>query len=166
MLTRKFYLGLFIFPFMLGCSNPDSDPQLKDPIYQDLKSEQAKLEKEIDTKKKELATHQKNYVDMHDNDFQKKEERSDIFKTENAITKLEQKLVFYKASAESREIYDRKEYLQAYKSGKGKEWPSPDEKIRYDQQKTAAATPSQWTRGIAVEKPTAKPGEEKKSAKH
>jgi hypothetical protein len=166
MLTRKFYLGFFIFPFMVGCSNPDSDPQLRDPIYQDLQSESSKTQKDIDTKKKDLENHQKSFTELHDNDFQKIQERSDIFKTQNEITKLEQKLRFYKASAESREIYARKEYLEAYKNGKDKDWPSPETKILYHEQKRAEAAPTRWSRGMASEKPVAKPGETKKPAAH
>ena len=162
MLTRKFYSLLFIFSVLLGCDKPDSTPELRDPVYQDLKSEESKVKKEVDAKLKELEEHKSLYSELSDSDYQKKITRGDIYNVENEIKKLTQKVDFYRISAESRQIFARKQYLEYYKAGKSDEWPPKSTKDKYEQQKKLSQNSKQWTRGMASTKPAKK--EDKKSS--
>lgn len=152
MLTRKFYLLLFIFSFLTACDKPDSSPELKDPVYQDLKQEESSKQKEIDAKLKEYADIEKNQINLLDNDPQKKLNRQELFRLQNEISKLTQMKEYYKVSAESRQIYARKQYLEYYKTGKASEWPPKDLKERYETQKKLSETPKRWSRGVASKK--------------
>jgi hypothetical protein len=71
MLTRKFYSVLLLLAFLLGCNNPEAEPERKDPIYQDLKSEESKLDKDIEAKLKELDGIKEQQSSLLDNDYQK-----------------------------------------------------------------------------------------------
>ena len=152
MRTRNFYSGALLFLFLVGCNNPESTPELKDPIYQDLKSEEASTKKQVEAKLKELEGYQADYDELPDNDYQKKMTRDDIYKTKKEINKLEQMEEYYRISAESRQIFARKQYLEYYKAGKGEEWPPADAKEKYEFQKKLVAAPKTWTRGIASKK--------------
>jgi hypothetical protein len=148
-LTRKFYLLAFIFLFLTACDKPDSTPELRDPIYNDLKSEEAKKQRELDSKIKELEKIENSQAGLLDTEAQKKLNRRDIFRLKNEIEKLRQLKEYYRVSAESRQIYVRKQYLDYYKAGKSSEWPPADLKERYEARKRLAEAPKQWTRGIA-----------------
>lgn len=161
MLTRKFYSILLLFAFLLGCNNIDSTPELRDPIYQDLTSESAKLDKEVEAKEKELEGIVDQQPDLADNDYQKKLNRDEIFRLGNEINKMKQKKEFYSASAESRQIFARKQYLEYFKQGK--DWPPAGVKEKYFKIKEAESVPKKWNRGVAS-KPNEK--EAKKSEAH
>lgn len=160
MRTRNFYSAALLFLFLVGCNNPDSTPELRDPVYQDMKSQEESFKKQVEAKKKELEEFETSYHELPDNDFQKKMTREDIYRTKNEITKLEQMTEYHRISAESRQIYARKQYLEYFKAGKEKEWPPADVKEKYELQKKMAAAPKQWTRGISSKKAPKK--EEKK----
>lgn len=148
---------------MMGCSNPNSNPELRDPVYKDLKSEETKIKKDLQEKEKALVELKTSYEEMPDNNFQKKLTRADIFKSQNEITKLRQMESFHRISAESRQIYARKEYLEYFKAGKESEWPPKESQVLYMKQKAAEKADKRWTRGMASVKPVDKKSEKKKS---
>lgn len=149
MRTRNFYLAAVIFLFLTACDKPESNPELKDSVYLDMKNEEARYKKEMDAKLKELESYNESYAELPDSDYQKKMTRADIYRTKNEIKKLKQMEAYYRVSAESRQIFARKQYLEYYKTGKGKDWPPSEAKTRYEAQKKLANTPKSWTRGIA-----------------
>lgn len=160
MLTRKFYSTLLLFAFLLGCNNIDSAPELRDPIYQDLKSEGEKLDKNVEAKEKELEGITEQQPSLADNDYQKKLNRDEIFRLGNEISKMKQKVEFYSVSTESRQIFARKQYLEYFKQGK--DWPPVGVKEKYFEIKEAESAPKKWNRGVAskpVEKEAKKTGE-------
>jgi hypothetical protein len=160
MRTRNFYLAAVIFLFLAACDKPESTPEVRDSIYQDMRNEESRLKKEVDAKTKELEGYQETYLELPDSDYQKKMTREDIYRTKNEITKLKQMAEYNRIAAESRQIFARKQYLEYYKAGKGKDWPPTEVKEKYEAQKKMAATPKSWTRGIASKKAPKK--EEKK----
>ncbi|MES2768418.1 MAG: hypothetical protein V4596_04665 [Bdellovibrionota bacterium] len=166
MRTRNFYSTLIIFLFLAGCDKPEGAPELKDPVYQDMKSEEAKVKKEIDAKVKELEGLQETYLELPDSDYQKKMTREDIYRTKSEISKLEQMMSYHSISAESRQIYARKQYLEYYKAGKGKEWPPAGVKEKYEAQKKVSFAPKQWSRGIASKKIPKKEEKKEGGGKH
>ncbi len=143
---------LFIFLFLAGCDNLDKTPELRDPVYQDMKSEESRVKKEIDAKTKELKGLQETYLELVDSDYQKKLTREDIYRIKNEIKKLEQMMEYHMISAESRQIYARKQYLEYFKAGKDKDWPPTGIKEKYETQKKMATTSKQWSRGLASKK--------------
>jgi len=162
MRTRNFYVVAIIFLFLAACDKPDSAPEVRDSVYQDLRSEEARFKKEVDAKIKELDALQETYAELPDSDYQKKMTREDIYRTKNEISKLQQMSDYNRIAAESRQIFSRKQYLEYYKAGKGKEWPPADVKGKYEAQKKMASTPKSWTRGMASKKIPKK--EEKKDS--
>ena len=160
MRTRNFYVVLIIFSILAGCDKPESTPELKDPVYQDMRSEEARAKKDVDAKTKELEALQESYLELPDSDYQKKMTREDIYRTKNEISKLQQMMNYHKISGDSRQIFARKQYLEYYKAGKGLEWPPKSVGEMYETQKKIAITPKQWTRGMASKKAPKK--EEKK----
>lgn len=142
---------------MVGCNNPEPTPELRDPIYQDLKSEESKLEKDIEAKEKDLEGIKEQQPNLADNDYQKKLNRDEIFRLQNEIRKMKQKKEFYTVSSESRQIFARKQYLEYFKQGK--EWPPADVKERYFEAKKMEDSPMKWTRGMASKKVVKKEGE-------
>lgn len=159
MLTRKFYSGLLLFLFLVGCNNPESTPELRDPIYQDLKSQETKLEKDIEGKEKELDGIKEQQSGLADNDYQKKLNRDEIYRLGNEIDKMKQKKEFFSISSESRQIFARKQYLEYFKQGK--DWPPAGVKERYFEVKNLEGLPKKWSRGIAN-----KPAPKKESGGH
>jgi predicted nucleic acid-binding Zn-ribbon protein len=77
---------------LIGCKKPIENAELTDPIYMDLLAEQDRAKKEVEAKEKELTTLRDGYSQLKDNDYQKKVTREEIFKTENDLYKLKQKL--------------------------------------------------------------------------
>lgn len=166
MLTRKFYSALLIFLFLAGCEKPDSTPEIRDPIYQDMKSEESRVQKEIDGKIKELEGIKTSQLELPDSDYQKKLNRDEIFRLGNEITRLNQMKEYFRISAESRQIYARKQYLEYYKAGKAESWPPAETKEQYETQKKLSQTPKSWTRGVANKAPAKKPEKKAESSHH
>ncbi len=150
MRTRNIYLGIFISLFMVACDKPESTPELKDPIYLDLKTQESIFQKQIDDKLKEIEGLEQTMGELLDNDYQKKLTREEIFKTKNELAKLKQKKEFYRISKESRQIFARQQYLEYYKNKQ--KWPPEDIKEQYLQRKKLAEAPKAWQRGVASEK--------------
>jgi hypothetical protein len=113
----------------LGCKREDPNPELRDPIYNDLLSERAmhtKMKEEI-IKKIEVA--EKELAKTRPRTMERKNAANDLEKLEHKLIKSNEMIEYYDIRAKLRYTDVRRSYKQAFLSGD--EWPNPEEHKAY-----------------------------------
>lgn len=109
----------------LGCSKPDPNPELKDPIFRDLLAEYTETTKKIvdEDKKIEQLTYEGRNLEPRTKE--RMVNLRDINKSKQLIEKLRQDEAYLKIRVDRRRIQARIDYSAAYSAKK--EWPDPHE---------------------------------------
>lgn len=139
---KIFFTLILALPLLQACERPDPNPELKDPIYRDLKDRAKGFEKSAGDIEKSLED-LKDAVD-------KAEPRSlDLIKAEREYSRareqlltLEQKARYYKIRAERRKLEGRAAYKKAF--AKGEKWPKPEEHQKYLSYLKLKEAPRDW----------------------
>lgn len=124
---------IFVFAMLfalVGCNKPDPNPELLDPIYKDLQSNEksnsdsytSELAKQEETKKK-IEEAEPNSIDLA-------QARKELKKSELVAVKYKQMALYYKIRAERRKVVDHITYQEAF--AQKKPWPDRTEYSKYE----------------------------------
>lgn len=138
---RSLILCFFII-LSLGCKSEHPNPELLDPIYNDLLNEKKEIEKlnkettvNIEALKAERKTLQPRSLEMKVNE-------RDTNKAKNKLSKLKQDLKYIEIISERRRVESRLNYKINFK--KDKIWPDPEEYKNYLVSKRLKNAPRNW----------------------
>lgn len=112
-----------------GCEKEDPNPELRDPIWQDLSKRAADYEKQREEHKAKIVGLREKLEKVEPNSMDLKDVRRDLAKTEKALLGAEQLARYYKIRAERRKVVDKIAAREARAANK--EWPDPNEYSEY-----------------------------------
>ena len=150
--TRILRLGILsiLTVVMVGCNKEDPNPELRDPIYQDLVKEHKKHEKLLEDAQKALVTIEKELDEVDARSLDRKIKNREYQKAVKGIVKLKEQTEFYRIKSELRKVYGRKAYRIAFKNKE--EWPNPKEFEDYNTNKRLRAAPRNWSHRVPKSK--------------
>lgn len=138
-----------IFGVLLsGCRSEDPNPELRDPIYQDLKKEAAATEKAYeDSKKAKVAAYEKLQA-APARTIELKDAEREYWKAVKLVDSLETASKYLNIRAERRRIEARASYKKAFNAGKEGEWPDKSEYSGYLTNKRLREAPLNWSKRV------------------
>lgn len=136
---------LFIFG-VCGCESEDPNPELKDPIYKDLKSKADGHTKVIEENKKKLEELQATLDKAEANSIELKDVRRDIAKAQRTIAQADQLARYYKIRAGRRAAVDKVSARKA--KAEDKPWPDPAEYSDYQLNTRLREAPLNWNNRV------------------
>lgn len=136
-----FFLILFIFA--AGCSSRDPNPELKDPIYLDLKNIVGDLARDLATHKSSVAEESKNLEIAEPRSKDLALARKRLREAEMRLEKTQQALKYFEIKVERRRLEARLAYEKAFQ--KGEDWPDPAEFRAYQANKELKSANLQWS---------------------
>lgn len=139
-------LILFVAALSIGCKEMDPNPELKDPIYKDLKNIADKLKKEVEAKEKELPKLVEAVKKEKVRTLPLKLARRKVTEAKIALRKLRQDAHYAKIRAEKRKVLGRRQYKVAFQ--KGETWPDPEDFKRYKTNKRLRAADLNWNKRV------------------
>ena len=123
------FLLILVVSGLSACRSQDPNPELKDPIFQDL----SKLRKEYDRKLKEAETTQENnYKELAAagaDGMSLKVARKQLRDNAKKVTLYRQMATYYRIRSERRRVEGRRAYKIAFE--KEEDWPKPEEYQNY-----------------------------------
>ena len=139
---RIFSLLISIF-LLTSCDKPDPNPELKDPIYNDLNSRLA-------ASVQALAAERKGYEEQAEaveaaipQTGQLKRAQRRLYDSQRQLIRLEQEKQYLELKIESQRASAKAGYMQAYKNKKP--WPNPQDWEAYTLEKKFRAAKRQWS---------------------
>lgn len=139
---------LFLCAAMIGCNKPDPNPELKDPIYNDLNSRLGSTKQALEAEKKALEGHEVALKDVVPQTGQIKYAQKRIYDSQAKIQKLGQEVKYLELKIESRKRDAKKSYKIAFQ--KGEEWPNPTEFSSYEAANKLRAGKMTWDTNARV----------------
>jgi len=135
------FLVMFFF-VVTGCKKEEPYPELKDPIYKDLRGQTKKYEKLIKDEEKNLHDLVKARPQYAARTLELKLNRKARISSKHKIEKYKQKLEYYKIRTERRRVEGRRAYKIAFRHDKP--WPDPKEYKLYEVHKRLVEAPLNW----------------------
>lgn len=126
----------------LGCSKPMDNPEIMDPIYNDLKKLADEYAKTVEDTKKQKAESYKKFLAMEANSLDKKLEMKNYNKLSKELKRAEDMAQYYKIRMERRKFEGRIAYLESYE--KKEPWPKPEEYKAFQFHHKLRNAPRQW----------------------
>lgn len=134
---------LLFLPFLLlSCNKPEPNPEIRDPIYQEFKSQQDLAKKALAEAEKTLAEKKADLEKVKPQTGQIKYAQKRFWDTQRVIDSLIQQEKYWTVKIKEREDQDRIEYIKTYKAGKT--WPDPKEFQEYSTEKRLREARLQW----------------------
>ena len=130
-----------------GCSRPNPNPELVDPIYADLLQRSAVAKAGAETKKAEIKKLKEEIAELPARDPTKRKLQEDLSKNEMLLVVADQEGLYYEIRANQRKAYARDEYTKAFDAGKP--WPDPKDFETYKIQRKLRDSPREWTGKVA-----------------
>lgn len=157
----KILMFIILSTALISCNKPDPNPELKDPIFNDLNSKLGSARQALEAEKKALQEHEQALRDVVPQTGQIKYAQKRVYDAQAKIQKLGQEIRYLELKIQSRKSEAKKSYLVAFK--KGEEWPNPAEYTMYDAANRLRAAKSSWDTNARV-KALAPGGARKNSA--
>lgn len=123
------FATVFTILSLSACSKEDPQPEIRDPIYNELAAKSKALDEEVKSLKEKLANLEIDLEKAEPNSISKKDVEKDLRKHKKMLQAAQQSLTYYKIRAERRKLVDKLTYKEAYAAGK--EWPDPKEFEQY-----------------------------------
>lgn len=139
---NKYVFILLVLVFSFGCSKPEPNPELRDPIYQDFLVQKAATEKDLadtTTKMNEYSVAAKKAPPQTG---QIKQNQRKFDEMNRRATKLKQQLQYWEIRIEERMVASRLSYNRAY--AQKKPWPDQNEADSYKAEKQLRLARTQW----------------------
>ncbi|WP_347355676.1 hypothetical protein [Bdellovibrio sp.] len=127
---------------LVACNKPDPNPELKDPIYNDLHSATAEASQLLEAEKKNLEGFEKELSDVVPQTGQVKYAQKRVRESKEKIVRLEQEKQYLELKIEARKRESKKSYSKAFK--KGETWPDPQEWNSYQTEKRLRNAKRTW----------------------
>lgn len=139
----KRIIALILITFTLSaCEKPDPNPELKDPIYNDLNVTLGTVSGLLTAEVKALEGFQKELGDVIPQTGQIRYAQKRVNESKEKITKLEQEKRFLEIKIEARKKEARKTYKIAFE--KKEAWPDPQEWENYRIQRKFQQAKKTW----------------------
>ena len=133
---------LFNALLLLGCSKPDPNPELRDPIYKDIEENLKGATKLLSDTEKSLDVLVLESTKLGPRTKEKMVNGRDIQRQKALIDKLRQEIAYFQIRLERRKIQSRTDYSVAY--SKKAVWPDPKEFEKYKTIKKLREAPKNW----------------------
>lgn len=131
----------FVFA-MSSCKKPDSHPELKDPIYQDLSAQLKASNSAMAAAEKKIEETRAEIEKMEPRDPFKSRKLRELQAAQRQLVGLNEQAQYYKIRTQQRLRFTRTEYLKAFHADKP--WPPPGEFDRYKQTKSLRQASRNW----------------------
>jgi hypothetical protein len=125
----KLLVYTFIVLFLVACTGEDPNPELKDPIYLDLRSKASREADSIKADRDELEDTLTKLAKTEPLSIERKTFERDATRLRKQIFDADQLARYFTIRAERRRVVGRKSYKDAH--AKGEEWPDPSEYSDY-----------------------------------
>ncbi|MBV2169000.1 MAG: hypothetical protein KUL82_09850 [Bdellovibrio sp.] len=133
---------IIILLSLVACNKPDPNPELKDPIYNDLNTSLAAASQALEAEKKTLEGHEQELLDVVPQTGQIKYAQKRVEESKGRITLLEQEKQYLELKIQGRKTIAKKSYTVAF--SKGEPWPDPKEWESYQLEKKMRAAKKTW----------------------
>lgn len=118
------------------------NPEIKDPIYSDLKKMADEYSKKVVDTQKSKAEAYKKFLETPENTLDKKLELRNYMKVKKEYEKAKDMAQYYQIRMERRKMEGRLAYLESYE--KKEEWPKPEEYKAFLTNQKLRNSPLQW----------------------
>lgn len=137
-------IAILLIPLLLlgACSKPDTNPELKDPIYQDIVTQMGVTEKSITEMEKKLETHRGELKKVVPQSGQIKYVEKRIWETQRTLDQLKQQQKYWIIRKDQRRDLVRKKSLEAFHAGE--KWSDPGEYEAYLTEKRLRLAKIDW----------------------
>lgn len=142
----KIILLLLLPTLLLGCKTALREPELIDPIYNDLLRLSAEKDREATMLREQFKQTLQDWNNAPLQTALPKFHREKYFRQKSELDRLLQMKQFYMLKAESRRIEARQSYLTAFRAGQA--WPDPAEFKRYEANKRLQAVSRNWNQRV------------------
>jgi hypothetical protein len=143
-------LGLFLLLFGLwGCEKPNPTPELTDGIYSDLNSRAEAVQKSVESERKKLEGFKKDLEKAKPNTGDTAVAQKRYFETERKIASLEQEAHYLELHADSRRVFVRKSYIQAFNAKKP--WNNDTEVESYASNRKLNEKSPDWDENVRIQ---------------
>lgn len=164
-------LGFVLVCLTIGCKEPVPNPELRDPIFADLKAQLAATTTDLEAQKKTVADLKGSIPKLDVLGLELRQTRRQLAHAEKRVSELQQMKLYYEVRLEQRKTFVERDYLQAFE--KDLPWPDPAEFARYKEVKSLRVASRNWddrvpknTRNLKQQPGASKPKEEVKKAGH
>nr|BFD61312.1 hypothetical protein CKG001_34190 [Bdellovibrio sp. CKG001]BFD64776.1 hypothetical protein BdHM001_34570 [Bdellovibrio sp. HM001] len=127
---------------LVACNKPDPNPELKDPIFNDLQANAAETSQLLEAEKKNLEGFEKELSDVVPQTGQIKYAQKRVRESKERIVRLEQEKQYLELKVDARKREAKKSYSKAFK--KGDPWPDPQEWDSYQTEKRLRNAKRTW----------------------
>ncbi len=131
-----------VLSLVLGCKQPEPNPELKDPIFNDLKAQLAATSGEVDKAVEDIKAAKESLEKLEVRTTERKQTIRQISTLEKKLSELQQMKIYYEVRIEQRKAFVQKDYLRAFHAEKP--WPNPEEFERYKTVKNLRTAPKSW----------------------
>lgn len=136
-------ISLIIITMLFSaCNKPDPQPELKDPIYQDLISSLSNTKQTLEKEKKDYEGFQQALKDVIPQTGQIKYAQKRVYESQARISRLEQEIQYLELKIMARQESARDSYTKAFK--RKESWPNPIEWESYKVEKRLRAANRNW----------------------
>lgn len=164
---RLAILGSLCF-LLTSCRSPDPNPELRDPIFQELKKAAAEAEKAHEDSKKAVEEAQAKLKEARPRTIEQKDAEKAYFKAIRATQSLKTAAHYLKIRSERRRIAARLSYEKAYNAHAEEKWPDRSEYSGYLTNQRLQQAPRKWSqrmKALREERAPANQSKEKGEAK-
>lgn len=126
----------------LGCNRPEPNPELKDPIYGDLKKRWEDEAKAAEEQTKKVEELEKQIEKLEPHTVELKTARRDLVKAQDLKRIHAQNQKFYEIRMQQRLHQDHMTYRKAFE--KGELWPDPKEYQAFQVNQRLREAPLNW----------------------
>jgi hypothetical protein len=112
---------------IVSCRSPDPNPELHDPVYQDIQSRIGKMEAEMKKADDGLLAAEKDLKTIVPQTADYKSKWSALYEARKKKEVVEQKLNYLKIYGDKRKKEMKLAYLRAYEAKKEDNWQKPDD---------------------------------------
>lgn len=125
-----------------ACNKPDSNPELKDPVFNDIQADLSVVSTTLEAELKNLQGFEKELAEVVPQTGQIKYARKRVNESKEKINRLEQEKIYLGLKLEARMKESKKSYLKAFKTGEA--WPNPNEWESYRTEKRLRNAKRTW----------------------
>jgi hypothetical protein len=141
LLFRVFLIGLSLY--LASCNKPNSNPETLDPIFSELEKDKKEVDGAIAAEEKQLHEFTNALKEVKPQTGQIKYAQKRVSESQEKLTKLKQRQLYYELHIKTRLAEVRRSYLKAFR--KKEAWPDPKEYEIYQIQKKLDSASKNWS---------------------
>ncbi len=146
---RKVFVVTIILLIASGCQKRLSNPEMVDPIYNDLRSRLADAQTTLSTAQTQLQSDKSALAPAKPQTGERARAMSEIARDQLALAKAKQNAEYLKIKVQARLVYSQKTYNRDYKEKKA--WPDKKEWREYQAHRELVLAPRTWDQHLKNE---------------